>query len=253
VTDPPLTHATSWRTPEAGETYERGRPDYPAAAIAALIDRTGLSPGCTAVDLAAGTGKLTRLLVPSGAAVVALEPAPGMLEQLHRQVPGALIAAGRAERIPLRAATADVVTVAQALHWFDPIIAIEELHRILRPDGWLAVVYNDRDDRIPWVAEMSRVLDGYEQLAPRPKSAVGWRKAFSDTERFAPFETLRFDHEHRLDAATFTDRIASMSFVILLSDSDRAALLAELRALVSGQDPVIMPMRTSLLLAARRP
>jgi ubiquinone/menaquinone biosynthesis C-methylase UbiE len=250
---PPLTHATSWRAEAAGIAYERGRPDYPAAAIAALTERLPLRPGTTVADLAAGTGKLTRLLIPTGAHVVAVEPASGMLSQLRAAVPTGLIAAGRAEWLPLADGTLDAVTVAQAMHWFQPEAAIGEFHRVLRAGGQLAVVYNDRDQRVPWVARMTEILNRYEQLAPRPKAAVGWSKAFAASDRFSPFEQLDFDHAQTLDDSTFADRIGSMSFVILLDETARAELMAELRALVAGQDPLVMPMRTRVLIAARRP
>lgn len=250
---PPLTHATSWRGEAEGIAYERGRPDYPAAAIAALTERLQLQPGATVADLAAGTGKLTRLLVPSGARVVAIEPAPGMLSQLRAAVPTALTAAGQAERLPLAGRTLDAVTVAQAMHWFRPEAAIGEFHRVLRTGGQLAVVYNNRDKRVPWVARMTEILNRYEQLAPRPKAAVGWRHAFAATDRFSPFDQLDFDHTQTLDDGTFADRIGSMSFVILLGETARSELMAELRSLIAGQDPIVMPMRTRVLIAGRRP
>lgn len=250
---PPLTHATSWRGEEEGAAYERGRPDYPAAAIAALSAELELRPGTTVADVAAGTGKLTRLLVPTGARVIAVEPAPGMLAQLHRAVPAALITAGEAERLPLADGVLDALTVAQAMHWFRPADAIGEFHRVLRPGGRLAVVYNDRDKRVPWVARMSEILNRYEQLAPRPRAGPSWRQMFSATERFSPMEQVEFDHAQTLDDSAFADRIGSMSFVILLGDTARSTLMAELRALVSGQDPIVMPMRTRVLIARRRP
>jgi SAM-dependent methyltransferase len=248
----PLTHATSWQGDDAGAAYERGRPDYPQAAVDALTDRLRLGPRTTVLDLAAGTGKLTRMLVPTGARVIAVEPAPGMLAQLRPAAPSALVAAGEAERIPLAAGSVDAVTVAQALHWFRPAEAIDEFHRVLRPAGRLAVIYNDRDERVPWVARMSAILDRYERLAPRPRAGPGWRKAFTATDRFEPFEQLDFDHSQVLAGDTFADRFGSMSFVILLEDGARTELLAELKALVAGMDPVVMPMRTRVLMAMRR-
>jgi SAM-dependent methyltransferase len=253
MASPPLTHATSWRGEDAGAAYERGRPDYPAAATAVLSDQLGLRPGVTVADLAAGTGKLTRLLVPTGARVVAIEPAPGMLLQLHRAVPGALTTAGEAERLPLADGALDAMTVAQAMHWFRPAEAIDEFHRVLRQRAALAVVYNDRDERVAWVAQMSEILNRYERLAPRPKAGPGWRQAFATTDKFGPMQQFEFDHAQSLDDSTFTDRVDSMSFVILLDDASRAALHAELRALVADQDPIVMPMRTRVLVARRSP
>jgi ubiquinone/menaquinone biosynthesis C-methylase UbiE len=174
-----------------------------------------------------------------------------MRSQLRPAVPGALIAAGASEQIPLAEASVDALTVAQALHWFRPAEAIEEFHRVIRPGGHLAVVYNDRDWRVPWVARMSQILNRYEQLAPRPKAGPRWRQAFATTDLFGSFEQLWFDHTQVLDDDAFADRIASMSFVILIDDESRAALIAELRALVADQHPVVVPMRTRVLIALR--
>src|SRR3954467_12164403 len=117
----------------AADVYERGRPDYPAAAVAAIVSELGLGPGRTVLDLAAGTGKLTRLLVPSGANVLAVEPVREMRVELERGGGGVGVFAGTAERIPLNDGYLDAVTVGQAFHWFDAQPALREIHRVLRP------------------------------------------------------------------------------------------------------------------------
>src|SRR5712671_3101577 len=122
----------------AADVYERGRPDYPAVAIARIVSRLGLGRGRTVLDLAAGTGKLTRLLVPSGANVLAVEPVREMRTELERRVPGVATLGGTAERIPLNNGYVDAVTVGQAFHWFSPDPALREIHRVLRPGGGVA-------------------------------------------------------------------------------------------------------------------
>ncbi len=111
-------HATSWAATEEGARYERGRPGYPDTAGEALATSLGLGRGRRVADVAAGTGKLTRVLIATGADVIAVEPMPGMREQLTAAVGGARCVAATAEALPLPTASIHAVTVAQAFHWF---------------------------------------------------------------------------------------------------------------------------------------
>jgi len=129
----------------AGADYERGRPGYPPGAVQLLARELQIGPGRRVVDLAAGTGKLTRALKPYRASIVAVEPVAGMREQLVSAVPGIEPLDGTAERIPLPDASVDTVLVAQAFHWFDAPRAVVEIHRILRPGGGLGVIWNSWD------------------------------------------------------------------------------------------------------------
>jgi ubiquinone/menaquinone biosynthesis C-methylase UbiE len=123
--------------------------------------------GARICDLAAGTGKLTRLLVTTGADVVAVEPVPGMREQLSEVLPEIEVLDGTAEAIPLADGSVDVVTVAQAFHWFDFDKALDEIRRVLRPGGGLAILFNQRDEREPWVAEMNEVIQWHTRTVSR--------------------------------------------------------------------------------------
>src|SRR3989442_48244 len=122
------------RSPDA---YERGRPDYPAAAIEWICAELAIGPSSTCVDLAAGTGKLTRALVPRAGTVIAVEPIDEMRDTLRAVVPGVEARAGTAENMSLPDDSADAVAVGQAFHWFDGDRALAEIHRVLRPGGGL--------------------------------------------------------------------------------------------------------------------
>lgn len=138
----------------AAAAYERGRPPYPAEAIDWL-----LPDGASRVlDLGAGTGKLTRLLRDRGLDVLAVEPSAGMREQLARAVPDVPLHAGSAEEIPLADGSVNAVLVAQAWHWVDLSRAVPEVARVLVPGGRLGLVWNIRDEREDWVAELGRIL-----------------------------------------------------------------------------------------------
>src|SRR5918997_6270384 len=130
----------------AAERYERGRPGWPEAAIDAVRDRLRLTRDSSVLDLAAGTGKLTRQLVPHFAEVIAVEPLDGMRAVLERAAPGARALAGTAEAIPLGDESVDAVFVAEAIHWFDPPRAVDEIARVLRPGAGVAVLYNRLGD-----------------------------------------------------------------------------------------------------------
>src|SRR3984957_7558389 len=148
-------------------TYVEGRPEYPAEIEEWLAHDLGLASGKTALDLAAGTGKFSPRLLATGAAVIAVEPVRAMLNELTRQYPGIDARSGSAEHIPLHDASVDAVVCAQAFHWFAPRRALKEIHRVLKPGGALGLVWNVRDDSVPWVAALTRIMKPFEGDAPR--------------------------------------------------------------------------------------
>ena len=115
------------------------------------------------VELGAGTGKLTADLVARDHLVLATDPDERMLHRLRRRIPDAFAAVGTAERIPVAHRSADVVVVAQAFHWFDHPVAVPEMARVLRPGGVLALVWNQRDESIPWVKRLGRLIGSQDQ------------------------------------------------------------------------------------------
>lgn len=142
------------------DTYERTRPQYAAEALAFIAERLPLRQ---VLDLGAGTGKLTRQLVALATDVVAVEPGDAMRAVLERVVPEARALAGSAERIPLPDASIDVVTVGQAFHWFRADEALAEMHRVLRPGGGYALLWNRWDDDDPLLHELNDLI---ERLRP---------------------------------------------------------------------------------------
>jgi SAM-dependent methyltransferase len=198
----------------AAAAYERGRPPYPPEAVDWL-----LPDGASRVlDLGAGTGKLTRQLRDRGLDVIAVEPSEGMREQLARAVPGVAVYDGSAEQIPLPDHSVDAVLVAQAWHWVDRSRAVPEVARVLGPGGRLGLVWNIRDEREDWVAELGRILHDPGDHRRGDRGIVG--------PPFGPVEHRDVEWTHRLSRDELIDLAASRSYVITMTDQERAAVLA---------------------------
>ncbi|HSI97879.1 MAG TPA: class I SAM-dependent methyltransferase [Gaiellaceae bacterium] len=201
---------------EVAGAYERARPGYPEEAVRWLV---GDEP-CDVVDLGAGTGKLTRVLVELGHRVTAIEPLLEMLELLPAAAPGAFAILGNAEIIPLPDVHADVVTCAQSFHWFDHAVALPEIARVLRPEGRLGLVWNSRDDGDPWMARLSAII-GNETVEEGDTSQV-----IDESGLFGPVETARFSFEQVLDREGLLDLVLSRSYCAKLPLVDREPILA---------------------------
>ena len=157
----------------AAGVYEESRPGYPAEAIEWLRAKLQLGPESTLVDLAAGTGKLTRLLTPTGATVIAIEPVEEMRDALRSTTPDANAREGTAEQTGIPGSSADAVTVAQAFHWFHAPKALAEIHRILRAEGRLALVWNIRDLDDPTQRGLDDLFTPYRGDTPSHRAATG--------------------------------------------------------------------------------
>lgn len=238
-------HATSFDA--AAAAYQRARPSYPAEAVDWLL------PGRArrVCDLGAGTGKLTADLVGRGLDVVAVEPLDGMRARLAAELPEVDARAGTAEDIPLPDAAVDAVLVAQAWHWFDQDRAGAEVARVLRPGGVLGLVWNVRDEREPWTAELSELI--------RSGDSTGqYGRQLTDSPYFGPVDSHSFYHRHTLDLAGLLDTVRSRSYVILLPEPDRAALLDRVTELtrthpaLAGRTAFDLPYRTDCFRAHRR-
>jgi SAM-dependent methyltransferase len=227
----------------SAEAYEEGRPGYPAAALEPL----GLGPGITVLDLAAGTGKLTRALAETGAGVIAVEP----VAEMRAALPGSVTAVdGTAEAIPVEDGSVDLVTVAQAFHWFDGRAALAEIHRVLRPGGRLAIVWNRRVEDDPVNAAIEELIEPHRMGTPTHRGDA-WRAAFDSTDLFGPLEEHFFPNEQVLDADGLAARICSISFIARLPEAERAGLLARSRHL-TADGPVTVPHRTEVHICAAK-
>ena len=224
------------------------RPPYPPDVVDFLVgpDAPG-GAGCRVLDVGAGTGLLTGLLVAAGHEVVAMDPSAAMLEQLALRLPEVTTAVARAEALPLPDSDVDVVTAGQAAHWFDPVPAAAEMSRVLRPGGTVGLVWSLRDDRVPWVAALSAIL------------------AAEDVERFRPAAVAdafarELDADVRAAESVFVQRVApedvvagfaTRSYAAAMTEDRRAAFLGAIRELIAthpdtrGRDVVELPHAVS--------
>jgi SAM-dependent methyltransferase len=234
------------------DDYEAARPSYPAEAVAYIVGHGRIGPGARVLDLAAGTGKLTRLLVPTGAEVVAVEPVAAMREQLTALLPDVEVHDGTAEALPLADASVEAVTVAQAFHWFDAPVALAEMRRVLRPGGHLFLVWNIRDRRVDWVRRFGDLLvDGPD--AERPYDSyydVDYPALVAAGGGFDPVELWTHGWAQPCDEDLLVARAKSVSVVGSLPPDDKRRVLARIRDLarthpdLAGRDRFPFPYIT---------
>jgi SAM-dependent methyltransferase len=235
----------------AADAYERGRPSFPADAVDLVVSLC--PPGRPVVEVASGTGKLTRLLVERAVSPVAVEPVAGMRRVLAQTTPGVAQVAGVAEALPVRTGGAGAVVASQAFHWFANATAVTELRRVLEPGGRLVLVWNVRDETVPWVAELGRIHERHRGDTPQYQSG-SWRGALAGGP-FGPLQERHLAAMQRLGPAQVVDRILSVSFIAALPDAERAAVAEELRSLLAshpdtrGRDVVELPYRTDVFWA----
>jgi SAM-dependent methyltransferase len=232
--------------------YERARPEYPPTAVDFLIDRLELRPGRTVFDVGAGTGKLARLLVASGATVIAVEPVESMRNQFARVLPDLMILDATAERLPFDPDSADAIVCAQAFHWFSTTEVLAEFARVLGAGRPLGLVWNVRDMSVRWVQQFTELLRPYE--GDRPDHNRGhWRTVFDGDVPFTALETTSFVHEQTMTPDLLVARAASMSFVGALDAETRTELLARVHGLgASLGSTFLMPYRTDVHIARRK-
>jgi SAM-dependent methyltransferase len=241
---------------EAG-AYERSRPSYPSDAVDWLTAGLALGPGVRVADLAAGTGKFTRLLVPTGATVIAIEPVAGMWQQFRSTSPAVPIVAGTAERLPIAGAALDAVTVAQAFHWFDAEAAFAELARVVRPGGRVGIVWNARDRSVAWVDQVWGIMDRVEKEAPW-RDHDAWREsALGNRPGFGDLRTATFHHDQRLPPDLVVERFRGVSHVAALPDADKERILDEVRHVLAthpetvGRSELAIPYRVDAMWCER--
>ncbi len=245
-------HPLAARFADVTTAYERGRPEYAPAAVGALAAELGLDAGARVLDLAAGTGKLTRALLNAGFEVVAVEPQAPLRAVLAASVGAERVHDGVAEAIPLPDASVAAVTVADAFHWFDQAAALTEIRRVLRPGGGLAVVSTAPDwSDASWAQEFGSLM---ESLLPEHPHFHGppWQDALRADGHWGEAREVRVTTTQPSDPERIGDWVSSMSWIAAMDDEQRAEVLTRIAALVrDGDTPVRMRVHVTLGLASR--
>jgi SAM-dependent methyltransferase len=225
--------------------------------VSYLVRGLDIAEGRDVAELGAGTGKLTELLVHSGARIVAIEPVPSMREALRRNCPEVAVLDATAEETGLADASVDAVVAAQSFHWFDAERALTEIHRILRPDRRLGLIWNVRDEASDWSEKLTAIFDRLAGDGPRYRDQR-WREAFERTSLFGPLHRQVAYHVHQVSRAAFMDRVLSVSYVASAPEPERRRVVDDVNELLdgdpelAGRDPIVMPYRTDVYWCARR-
>jgi SAM-dependent methyltransferase len=263
----------------AATDYATHRPGYPVDAIrwamAPVTGGQGTRPSkrqatmtrpIDVLDLGAGTGKLTaqlaQLATTAGKSqVVAVEPDPQMLAELHRQLPAVRALAGKAEEIPLPDASVDFVIAGQAIHWFNLDLAIPEIARVLRPGGVLAGLWNADDARVAWVAGLHQA-SGRRTVVPiggdeRDDEDMSDWLGSAGKRLFWPPEDAEFTHSHARTAESMIATLRTHSAFLIMPAEEREAALADVRRYLdstpeTSSGEFSLPLVTLALRAVRR-
>jgi len=219
------------------EAYDSGRPSYPLEAARWLTD----AAPSTVLELGAGTGRLTERLLALGHSVIATDPSEPMLRRLVSNATTARPVLSTAEAIPVSSGSVHFVVAAQSFHWFDQEAAMTEIARVLRPDGVLGLVWNARDERVPWVRRLGAILgDASDQSDPT--------RTIDDTGLFETVEVATFRVWQPMTRRLLRDLAASRSAVAVLAPHEREQVLGGVDELYDeyarGQDGMLLPYLT---------
>jgi SAM-dependent methyltransferase len=222
--------------------YERYRPGPPVAAVDWLLPRHV----ARVVDLGAGTGALTRLLVERADEVVAVEPDDRMRSVLSAEVPGVRVVMGRGEAIPIPDASADAVLASSSWHWMDPVPTLHEVARVLVPGGTLGVLWSGVDPEGPFLVQARALLADYVQGGGRGGGDEGEfaSHVMGDADRpsstleippgvpFGPPERQVLTWDVALDADELIGLLGTFSWIITMPEQTRIGVIAEARRLL---------------------
>ena len=234
----------------AAELYQQARPNYPQAVVQWLIEDLALSPDSKVVDLGAGTGKFLPYLKQATPNIIAVEPVSEMLEQLKIVHPDVQTLQAKSDQIPLESESIDAVLCAQSFHWFANIETFNEIHHVLKPEGHLGLVWNQRDENIDWVKALADLLATLEGDTPRYHSGQ-WKQVFENQFLFQLETAKVFPQLHTGTVENVVSkRLLSTSFIAAMPEQEQLKLKHKFEQIVSeytgkqAQDEIDFPYVT---------
>jgi SAM-dependent methyltransferase len=227
-------HPLAAQFASVADAYERGRPEYAPAVVGAMAAELELAPGAPVLDLAAGTGKLTRALVAFGLDVTAVEPTAEMRERLATSVGAERVRDGLAEAIPLEDGSVDAVTVADGFHWFEPAPALAEIRRVLRPGSGLAILTTIPDwSTGSWADELGTRLG--ERRPEHPYfDGPSWRDSVRAAGGWTDPREIRVTASQPTSPEQIVAYVGSMSWVAAMPEDERTEWLDEAARIVAA-------------------
>lgn len=232
------------------QSYQQARPDYPPEIIPWLIQNFQIDNLTTAIDLGAGTGKFTRVLTHTDAHILAIEPVDDMAKQFMHIHPNIELIRAFSHAMPLKSQSVDLVMSAQAFHWFAHINTLQEIHRILKPNGHLGLIWNYRDNSHAWVQEISNFIATFEGNTPRFHH-FNWKEVFNHQNLFKAVYEKRFSYIHRGTVEKVVcQRLLSTSFISTLTNTEKKEIQDHLERIIyqflkkSPKDQINFPYHT---------
>lgn len=230
--------------------YQQVRPSYPQEIDIFLQDQLQVPLNSNIVDLGSGTGKFLPHLLKLTTQLIAVDPVANMLAQLKQLYPHVETIQARSEQLPLHDQCADLVSCAQSFHWFANLQSLKEIHRILKPQGHLLLIWNQRDISVNWVNALAKMILPFEGDTPRFHNQ-DWRQVFTDTDLFQLTHEQKFHHTHvGTVEQVVSKRLLSTSFIAAMPTEQQQQLKTQFEQLVleytnkHAQDEIEFPYCT---------
>ncbi|WP_347453227.1 class I SAM-dependent methyltransferase [Acinetobacter thermotolerans] len=224
----------------AAERYQQVRPSYPEALTPWLQQQLTLTQDAQLLDLGAGTGKFLPHLKQLSQNILAVDPVPEMLAQLKLAHPDITTLEAMSDAMPLEDASIDAVFCAQSFHWFAHLDSLKEIHRVLKNQGYLVLVWNQRDITVDWVKALADFILPMEGDTPRYHSGK-WREVFQEQYLFKPVAETTLQHFHSGTVEqVVSKRLLSTSFIAAQPEKEQQLLKQQFEQIVekyTGKQP----------------